>query len=300
MEHVFKDLVTKCWWSWLALLAAVIVAAFAGGGIANGALSQPAQGWLAVLAYLLLCIFFCHPLLKAANAGHRHLLTVLVWSFLLVVLFILLSFFAFYSIFGTAQPGGYDKVLNVVPVFVAIWAAAVGWLVHFRLTTKAHRTNNAFAIIMETRKSGEFLKRYELVMRHFPAGQGEIPESYRECFPTAALRDLIQSKSHGETVDEALIERAEAINALKYVLNYFEFMAVGIRAGDLDEDLLYSTISTTVVGICERSKPLLNYYHSPAPGGGAQPLACADLVKLAERWRQRLNQDIADHANGKL
>jgi len=298
MDFVFRDLITKCWWSWLALCCAVIVAAGTGAGIASGGLSPPAQGWLAILAYLFLCVFFCHPVAKAAYAGHQHLLTVVVWSFVLVVLFILLSYFAFYSIFSSAGTG-YDKVLNVVPVFVAIWAAGVGWLVHFRLTTKAHRTNNGFAIIMETRKSGEFLKRHELVMKHFPAGSGEIPESYKAFFPPPTLRDLLQRRARGETVLDQDIERAEAINALKYVLNYFEFMAVGIRAGDLDEDLLYSTISTTVVGLYERSKPLLSYYNSSAPGGGAQPLACADLVKLAERWRQRLNQDIADHANGK-
>jgi len=298
MEFVFKDLVTKCWWSWAALGAAIVFAAITGSGIANSSLSGPGQGWLAIAAYVSLCIFFVRPLVNAAYAGPRHLLTVCLWSFLLVILGIFLSFFAFYSIFGN-DTTSYDKVLNVVPVFVAIWAAAVGWFVHFRLSTKAHRTNNAFAIIMETRKSAEYLKRYELVAKHFPAGGGPIPDSYKPFFPTRTLSELMKRSAEGEEVSPVDIERAEAINALKYVLNYFEFMAVGIRAGDLDEDLVYDTISSTVVGLYERAGPLLDYYNAAGPGGGAQPLACTDLTRLATSWRARLNQQIADHANGK-
>ncbi len=298
MEFVFKDLITKCWWSWVALAIALVFAVLTGAGMVNGSLSGLSQGLLAIAAYLFLGVFFARPLINAAYAGHRHLLTVCVWTFVLVVLGILLSFFAFYSFFGS-NPTPYDKVLNVVPVFVAIWAAAVGWLVHFRLSSKAHRTNNAFAIIMETRKSSEFLKRQELVAKHFPAGGGPIPQSYKEFFSTRTLSDLMRQRGEGKEVPEASIECAEAIIALKYVLNYFEFMAVGIRAGDLDEDLVYDTISPTVVGLYERSKPLLDYFAEAAPTGGAQPLACTELSRLATSWRIRLNQQIADHANGK-
>lgn len=297
MEFVFKDLVTKCWWSWVALGFALVAFVITINGMANGSLSAPARGWSAIASYILLCLFFARPLIDAAHAGHRHLLTVCIWSFVLVLLGILLSFFAFYSI--CSDPTRYDKLLNVVPVFVAIWAAALGWLVHFRLSTKAHRTNNAFAIIMETRKSGEFLKRQELVAKHFPVGGGPIPDAYKPFFPARALSDLMKRREDGEEVSSADIERAEAINALKYVLNYYEFMAVGIKAGDLDEDLVYDTISTTVVGLFERAKPLMDFYNAAAPAGGGQPLACTDLSRLATSWRARINQHIADHANGK-
>lgn len=297
MEFIFKDLVTKCWWSWVALAVAVGLAGITGTVIAHGA-AGPTQAWLAIAAYCSLCAFFARPLLNAAYAGHRHLLTVCVWSFVLVLLGIFLSFFAFFAFFGS-EPQKYDKVLNVVPVFVAIWAAALGWLVHFRLSTKAHRTNNAFAIIMEMRKSGEFLKRYEAMTRHFPAGSDPIPNLYAEFFPGVELARMHrESMASGEPADPARLDQAEAIQALKYVLNYFEFMAVGIKAGDLDEDLLYDTISSTVVRLYDRAKPLIDWTNQAAPGGAGQPLAFIDLADLVAKWRPRLTQHIADRANG--
>lgn len=296
MEYVFRDLVTKCWWSWLALLAAVICTAVLA---ASPAISDVQQGWLAIAAYVSLAIFFAYPLKAAAYAGHRHLLTVCIWSFVLVLLGIALWYYAFYR-FAGADSTKYDKLLNVVPVFVAIWAAACGWLVHFRLSTKAHRTNNAFGILMEMRKSGEFLSRYLTVTKHFPFGLPTIPREYHDYFPTAKLKELTAAaQAAGKEVDQVDKERVEAIAALRYMLNYFEFMAVGIKAGDLDEDLLYDTISTSVVSIYERCQPMIDYVRGPLPAGGGQPLAFIAMEALVYRWTIRLNNDKAAHANKK-
>lgn len=287
MEFVFKDLVTKCWWSWAGLVVAFVL----GTSLAtNTSLSAASQGWLAIGSYLTLVTFFWHPLLKAAKASHKHLLTVCIWSFVLVILGLGLSFYAFYSFAGT-QSTKYDKLLNVVPVFVAIWAAGLGWFVHFRLSTKAHRTNNAFSIIMEMRKSSEFLKRQELLTKHFPPGSPTIEPLYVEFFPADSIQKLYRDAGENAP-DKVALERAEAIVALKYVLNYFEFMAVGIEAGDLDEDLLYDTISTTVVRLYERSRPLAIYYTSDGPAGGAQPLAWTALDALVKDWKHRINIDM--------
>lgn len=294
MEFVFRDLVTKCWWSWVALAASVVCAVVLA---ASPVITDAQQAWLAIAAYVALATFFAFPLLEAAHAGHRHLLTVCIWSFVLVMLGIALSFYAFYRFTGDS-PQKYDKLLNVVPVFVAIWAAAIGWLVHFRLSTKAHRTNNAFGILMEMRKSAEFLKRYEIVTRHFPSGTTTIPAEYCEYFPTTKLKALLEeAKRQGREADAEAMDKVEAIAALRYTLNYFEFMSVGIKAGDLDEDLLYDTISTTVVRLFERCQPLLDYVHAPMPGGAGQPLAFIALAELVERWSVRLNNDIASQAN---
>lgn len=293
MEFIFKDLVTKCWWSWVALAASVIAAVTLAS---SPVITNTQQAWLAIFAYVMLCIFFMQPLLIAAKS-HKHLLTVCVWSFVLVLVGIALVFYAYYRF--AEDPTKYDKLLNVVPVFVAIWAAALGWLIHFRLTTKAHRTNNAFAIIMEMRKSTEILKKHEMASKHFPPGTTSIPQEYHPYFSSEIFRQLSENAAREQRViDPSALDKAEAIAALRYMLNYFEFMAVGIRAGDLDEDLLYDTISTTVVGMVERSSQLIDYARADRPGGAGQPLAMVDVSDLAQRWRQRLNTDIATRANG--
>lgn len=286
MDRIFLDLVTKCWWSWVALLFSVVIAAIA---LSNPALSRPETGMLWIASYASLCVFFSRQLIAAACNGHKHLLTVCFWSFVLVLLLVILSYYSFYAFIPTDDAGHYEKFLNIVPVFVAIWAAALGWFVHFRLSTKAHRTNNAFQICMEIRKSGEYLKRSELVSLHFPSGTVDIPKEYHEHFPISSL-----SKAKAlQPPDAGQVEMAEALQALRYQLNYFEFMAVGIKAGDLDEDLLYNSISVQVVKLFERSHQLIAYLNSDAPAGAGQTLAFCELRALVGRWNPRLKADIA-------
>src|SRR5699024_9695123 len=145
-----------------------------------------------------------------------------------------------------------DKILNLLPVLVAIWAAGLGWLIHYRLTSKAHRTNHAFAMVMQMRTSVEFLERNELVSRHLPHSTG-IPEEYDKYFKHTAIREIYKAAAWDpEKVDKLELEKAQAVAALKYVLNYYEFFAAGVKAGDLDEGLLLDTVSQIVIGMYER------------------------------------------------
>lgn len=243
-------------------------------------------------------VFFACPLWRAAHGGVEQLLPLVVWTFVLVMLGIVVSFYAFYAVFGD-QAVKFDKLLNVVPVFVAIWAAAVGWLIHFKLSSKAHRTNNSFSIIMETRKSSEFLRHSERVLKHFPPGQTSIPADYRPYFPSDSLKRLCDAATPNSPANPLEVEMAEAINSLKYVLNYFEFMAVGIRAGDLDGKFIYDTIGQSVVGRFDRSQDLINYVKGPPPEGAGQLLAFIDLAPLCDKWRAQLRNDAAAYANAK-
>lgn len=285
MEHVFKDLKTDQKWAWASL---VLCGLLLSGLILSPRLTDLWQGVVAIAAYLALCVFFWPSLLKAAHQDHRHLLTVCVWSFVLVILLITVSFYSFFKVAGSDSTK-YDKLLNVVPVFVAIWAAAVGWLIHFRITTKAHRTNNAFAIIMETRKSSEYLKRQELVQKHFPPNVNAVDSEYHQYSAADSLKKLIRAGA-----SEADMEKAEAVLALKYMLNYFEFMAVGIKAGDLDENLLFETVSSTVLRLHLRAQSYITFTVDPQQGG--QPMAYCDLRLLAQRWKVRYATEEAKHS----
>lgn len=287
MEQLFRDLVTKCWWSWISLLAFLI----AGVMLFGGALNNDQQFGTLTICYFGLCGFFAYPLITAAYAGKKHILTVCVWSFVLVVAGVGYIHYSFYLLTAKegVAPAHYDKFLNVVPVLVAIWAAAVGWFVHFRLTTSAHRTNNAFVITMEMVKSAEFLKRQEIVSKHFPPGTHEIPVDYHPFFPGSSLRDALNAVPPSPKN----VEKAEAIYALKYILNFYEFMAVGIKKGDLDEELVYDTNSVQVVNLFTRANAFIEYVNKPGPIGAGQPLAFCELRTLVNRWRVRIQEDTA-------
>ncbi|MEJ8296586.1 DUF4760 domain-containing protein [Delftia tsuruhatensis] len=66
---------------------------------------------------------------------------------------------------------------------------------------------------------------------------------------------------------------------LKYILNFYEYIAVGLKNGDLDEDLLYDALRSVVLNLCENFRDYINTRQSHNPR-----LYC-NLTNLEERWR---------------
>lgn len=78
---------------------------------------------------------------------------------------------------------------------------------------------------------------------------------------------------HVLTDDELATGPPEAqLGALRYLLNYFEFIAVGIRYGDLDEVLLKNTLRSILCSVYEAAEPLVRQRRK-APGLTESPAA---------------------------
>ncbi len=286
METVFGELKKSAWWSWLCLIVA--------GGLA---LSLPLHmGYSAtarvIVAFAVLCLISAYlvpAILRAAKQGHKFVPCVCTWVTVLLITFVVVFYYWYFTLIATSADVTHDRVLNIVPVAAAIVAASLGWYVHYQYSSKAHRTNNAFALVMEMRRSSEFLKRAELVAKHFPASQPEIPESYVEFFPTNSRKRIYET----EPLDPVALEKAEALMALKYLLNYYEFIGAGIHANDLDEELLMDTVGDIVVGSVRRSRKFIDYIRSP--NGQGQPLAFERLLDTADRWRVTLAKRVVEY-----
>lgn len=68
-------------------------------------------------------------------------------------------------------------------------------------------------------------------------------------------------------------------DALRYVLNYYEYIAVGIKYGDLSEDILRDTLRGNLVRTTEK----FAIYIAERQRG--DPNTYANLMSLYERWR---------------
>lgn len=286
MEQIFRDVAVKTLLGWAGILLATISSVI---WFVYPAPSVLAKVGLAVAFLVGLSAYLVPYIYAAIRAGHKHIPTVFVWSFFLVATFLVCVYYCYFQAFGSESR--YDKVLLLIPVVPAMWAAGLGWFIHYQLTAKAHRTNNSFSIIMEMRKSAEYLRRQAIVTKHFPPG---IPvcEDYRAYFDhrkqsNLHFRKLADPTSVSATEDD----RAEAMDSLKYMVNYFEFMSAGVEAKDLDCDLLYETISPVVVGIHDRAKIYIDYVNSTV--GANEPLAFQHLKKLAESWDEKLDLEAA-------
>lgn len=187
-------------------------------------------------------------------------------------------------------PLGAERLLTIPAVGTALWGTAMGWYVHFQASSKNNRTANSFNLLMQTRTCGEFLKRANAVISSYPQGT-VIPNEDVDLFLPEALaeakRKFAEALSSSKGVGEArlLLKKTNAAASLKYLLNYYEFMSVGISKRDLDEELLYETIAVTVTSMYERSlSPIARIREK-------QPLAFQHLERLVARWKIKLHED---------
>lgn len=288
MEQVFKDLGTKSVVPWIAALVALI--AFADLGLHSHQWKYEVQASVGV-AWTGLAVFLGHAVYRAAFAGVKHLLTVCVWSAVIVLSAIFCAYYVFFTWPGSSDQ--YERVLNVLPVLTAVWAAGLGWFVHFQLTSKAHRTKNSFDLLMQSRTNPEFRKHADVVTKHFPPGT-TIPDEYRAYYHSNSRKLMSERIQQGQQVPDIEVERVSAISSLKYVLNYYEFMAVGIKKGDLDPDLLYESVSVLVINTYKRALPLIDYLtREPSLGGAGEVLAFCHLRTLVSQWEVKYDEEVA-------
>ena len=279
METVFGELKSSSWWSWTSLVVAGALALSLG---LHPGYPPMARVLVAFSILVLLSLYLVPAILRAARQGHKFVPCVCTWVTVLLVAFVVVFYYWYFTLIAFSADVTHDRVLNIVPVAAAVVAASLGWYVHYQYSSKAHRTNNAFALVMEMRRSSEFLKRAELVAKHFPASEAEISDDYRAYFPTDSRKRIYAT----EPLDEVALEKAEAVMALKYLLNYYEFIGAGIHAKDLDEELLMDTVGDIVVGCVRRSRKFIDFIRSPE--GQGQSLAFERLLTISASWRATL------------
>ena len=301
MKKLFTDLYEKAERAEYAaaFLLAVVALSLALLWITGYAPVVEARGYFFIGMMVLLLIATVRPIARTArDDGYRVVKRVCGLSLALMVAVILLFYAAYFSFdIPATQRGAAEKILNFPPVFVAVWAAGMGWYVHYQAAAKSARTANAFAVIMQIQTSSEFRAMSERVQRMYPHGV-DVSGDLEDARSDALLRSIqaFRALPNTATPDERLaarrrIERSKAIGAVRYLLNYYEFVAAAIKAGDLDEALLYETISPAIVSIFERSKPFRDRVCGPPPDGFGVSLAFEHLAYVVKGWETRLIEE---------
>jgi hypothetical protein len=259
------------------------------------------KGWLIAVAGAVVLYAMVPALVRCGMTGGSDSVWSVVRASLTLLLFTLACFYSSYYLIsaqtvGTDAPLS-DKYLNFPPVIAALWTAGMGWYIHFQATSKNHRTNNSFNLLMQTRTSSEFIRRALDVQKVYPFGCNiqEVDEAH---FSPENLKNLaqhvaasLQVEAAGAQLPPALDEaKVHAIEGMKYLLNYYEFMAVGIEANDLEENMLFKTIGGTVCSIRERADLYVQHMRK-----NGQSLCFTALDRLVARWKQRLEDEKHAH-----
>jgi hypothetical protein len=270
----------------ITLVTIIIVAIFL--GIKGDDLFIDHRATWIVICLILYAVALIPPVKRMTDQRHELVFYVASWGLVSLVVWLV----AFYVLFFILIPdqtarNQWDRVLNVPPILGALFGATIGWYVHQQLNAKLHRTSNSFALIMQTRTNTEFLKYTRSLYAVYPPPD-EFPAEdlmFLKAHKRAELDKFTLEIQIGAEIDPQKkrsylheLSKVEAIEGLKYLLNFYEFMAQGVHAGDLDETLLYETISPSVVGWYSRCQAYCNQVRS-AP---SNKLAYQHLHKLVE------------------
>lgn len=155
----------------------------------------------------------------------------------------------------------FDKghALVILGTFVAAEGWIVGALVTLRNSVKQHTINT----LLQSRLSATYMENVRAVNVSFTGPNGEL---------------IPLTKAEVENPP-----RGVNLGALSYVLNYLEFVAVGIRHGDLDEGVLKSSLRGIVCSTFCVSKELIEIRRAEVvPASKARTYE--HLCWLHQRW----------------
>jgi hypothetical protein len=134
--------------------------------------------------------------------------------------------------------------LSAVATFVAIAVAALGWCIGSSVTHRNSRIQHTVNLVATRFTQTNFTVHVDRFSRHFATG----PAVTRE-----RMEALHQSKDEEDFL---------AGQSVKYMLNYFEFISIGVLSGDLDQNIVRKALRGNLIFHYERCAPYIQAMRS--------------------------------------
>lgn len=160
--------------------------------------------------------------------------------------------------------GALPALATMLSVLVAIVAFVVNAWVSTRQQRKQHTVNT----LLQSRLSPEFRLHKERREEHFPEYR---PISFKDW---KAARDVKKAQAGKAATPH------EAAMAVTELLNFYEFLALGVRLSDFDEPMLKKSVRGIMCNLVDDCRYLI---------GGIRvrsPLAYENLCWLYDQWRR--------------
>ncbi|WP_235579407.1 DUF4760 domain-containing protein [Pseudorhodoferax sp. Leaf274] len=166
----------------------------------------------------------------------------------------------------TAPAEALDK--QQIVVLLAAWLAVIGWITtawtSIRNSVKQHTVNT----LLQSRLSATYMERADRVNKFFGAYEAHHP---------LRTRDPDADPTQGIAGDDE--------EALRYILNYFEYIAIGVRHGDLHEAMLRASLRSILTKTTFYSRDWIERRVGGGPSLSPNPLLYRNLRWLYLRWR---------------
>jgi hypothetical protein len=218
------------------------------------------------LIFLATCYF---PILK--NRHRNGSLAVMGWvGFSFILLFLCLVILTLYrNGFNTQHTAPYIVTVSIFSTLTL----ALGWIIHVQNTTFSNRKSHTLNVLLQTRINDIYQNR---------------SSDWKACFGKDNVVKIEQADSYLSTKPSDLgASEIKALDAACYLLDFYDFIAIGIMKNDLDEDLFYESHRQIVKGLCLKTRHLLEHvYYTP------YPKAWIELKTMNERWEVRYKAEL--------
>ncbi|MEM7718259.1 MAG: DUF4760 domain-containing protein [Pseudomonadota bacterium] len=145
------------------------------------------------------------------------------------------------------------------------------------------RKQHTIKILFDTRLSSEF--RQYLEHRKYCFAEGTVIDP-------GIYRNYLAAKRTVDVSDDEANRRRKSAEAVRSLLNYYEFISYGIASGDLDEAMLKETIRGMVCRLVADAHLLVADYQS------VEPRTFQHLSALYHGWKDNKQPDIPQTAPG--
>lgn len=147
-----------------------------------------------------------------------------------------------------------EQILTVVGVM----AAVCGWLIAGIINLRNSIRQHTISTLLQSRLSATYMQYADKLSKHY--------------------FDYEARKRADPDLQENATDNADIL-ALRYILNYFEFIAIGIKRGDLDEGMLRDSLRGILLKNVSMSMPWISEQQSQSAH------LYENLLWLHGRWK---------------
>lgn len=237
--------------------------------------SFPITGFI---IYLLLCLTISSWVYKKFVTNHPETKTGFNYIFIVFLLVMISMFIICYKGFLKE----YQTMISLAITSIFITA---GWWVQDIISKTNARKSHTLNLIMNQRNSSEFSAHVKKVRKLFGTDKiinKEIIEAY--------------FYKNNEHTNKKLCKALDGLESIIYLLNYYEFIAAGIKNKDLDADLLENCFSSIIKNLEKRAFYLI--YHQAKDEYNKNPNIFSYCELLS--WISRVTPEAKSHVIEKL
>lgn len=139
------------------------------------------------------------------------------------------------------------------------------------------RKQHTINILFTTRLSPEFRQHLEHRKHCFAEGTDIDPDIYTAYLDATRTVDISDDEAN---------RRRRSAEAVRSLLNYYEFIALGIKSADLDESMLRGMIRGNVCRLVRDARLVIRRYQS------TEPRTFEHLTSLYRAWKDAADPDI--------